>query len=66
MIVMQDTLVKIDTLAIDELNSKAWSLNRKDAYKAIELSTEALAKSKEINYRHGIARALTTVGTYQV
>lgn len=66
MIVMQDTLVQIDTLAIDELNSKAWSLNRKDAYKAIELSTEALAKSKEIDYKKGIAHALKTLGTSQV
>ncbi|MBN8694709.1 MAG: GAF domain-containing protein [Bacteroidetes bacterium] len=66
MIVMQDTLVQIDTLAIDELNSKAWALNRKDAYKAIELSTEALTKSKEIDYKRGIAHALKTLGTSQV
>lgn len=63
---MQDTLAHTDTAAIDELNAKAWSLNRKDTYKAIELSTEALEKSKRVSYKKGIALALKTLGTSKV
>ena len=63
---MQDTLVGIDTSKIDQLNQSAWALNRKDAYKAIDLGNEALTKSKEIGYKHGIALALKTIGTSKV
>lgn len=63
---MQETLIHIDTKKIDELNHQAWSLNRKDAYKAIELSLEALNKSNQIGYKKGIALALKTLGTSKV
>lgn len=63
---MQETLIQYDTSSIDELNKTAWAINRKDAYKAIELSTEALTKSKEANYKKGIALANKTLGTSYV
>ena len=63
---MQDTLEHTDTLEIDKLNKEAWGINRKDAYKSIELSTLALEKSKKLNYKKGIALALKTLGTANI
>ena len=63
---MQGTLIHTDTSHVDKLNKEAWDLNRKDAYKAIELSTEALNQSKERNYKEGTALALKTLGTASV
>jgi serine phosphatase RsbU (regulator of sigma subunit)/putative methionine-R-sulfoxide reductase with GAF domain len=63
---MQETLVHNDTLEIDNLNKEAWSINRKDAYKSIELSSQALEKSQKINYKKGIALAYKTLGTASI
>ena len=63
---MQDTLEHTDTSEIDKLNKEAWGINRKDAYKSIELSTKALERSKELNYKKGIALALKTLGTANI
>ena len=63
---MQDTLEHTDTLEVDKLNKEAWGINRKDAYKSIELSTLALEKSKKLNYKKGIALALKTLGTANI
>ncbi|HWY12408.1 MAG TPA: GAF domain-containing protein [Bacteroidia bacterium] len=63
---MQVTLEHTDTTEIDKLNKEAWGINRKDAYKSIELSTKALEKSKQLNYKKGIALALKTLGTANI
>lgn len=63
---MHDTLEHIDTLEIDKLNKEAWSINRKDAYKSIELSSKALEKSQKANYKKGIALAYKTLGTASI
>ncbi len=63
---MQVTLENIETTEIDKLNKEAWGINRKDAYKSIELSTKALEKSKQLNYKKGIALALKTLGTANI
>jgi len=47
---------------IEDLNSRAWELNREDPAKAIELANEALSKSNDINYTKGIALAKKTLG----
>lgn len=56
----------VDTSQVDELNKEAWAINRKDAPKAAELSRKALEESKALNYRHGIACALKTLGTSHI
>jgi transcriptional regulator with GAF, ATPase, and Fis domain len=63
---MQDTLVHTDTSEIDKLNKEAWSINRKDAYRSIELASKALEKASKINYRKGIAFAYKTLGTASI
>jgi transcriptional regulator with GAF, ATPase, and Fis domain len=54
------------TLEIDELNSKAWSLNRENASLSIELAKEALENSIRIDYTAGIANAKKTLGACHV
>lgn len=54
------------TEQIDKLNKEAWDINRKDAYKSIQLSTEALERSKPLDYKKGIAHALKTLGTANI
>lgn len=54
------------TQEIDELNREAWSLNRKNAVKSIELANEALSKSIQENYPKGIALAKKTLGACHV
>jgi transcriptional regulator with GAF, ATPase, and Fis domain/tetratricopeptide (TPR) repeat protein len=49
-------------LEIEELNSQAWSLNRENSEKAVELANLALTKSTAINYPLGIALAKKTLG----
>lgn len=63
---MQDTLVYTDTSEIDKLNKEAWNINRKDAYKSIELASKALERSSKINYKKGIALAYKTLGTASI
>lgn len=63
---MQDTLVHTETSEIDKLNKEAWGINRKDAYKSIDLASKALEKSESINYRKGIALAYKTLGTANI
>ncbi len=59
-------LIKISTDFIDDLNVSAWSINRKNPNKAIEISNEALKQSKTNNYKKGIADALKTLGAANV
>ncbi len=59
-------VVTFSKISIDELNSSAWDLNRKDPKKAIELSTKALNQSKLNNYTEGVANALKTLGAANV
>ncbi|MDX2174518.1 MAG: GAF domain-containing protein [Bacteroidota bacterium] len=59
-------LINVSTDFIDELNTNAWSINRKDPNKAIEISNDALQQSKSINYKKGIADALKTLGAANV
>lgn len=63
---MQDTLENTIVGSIDKLNKQAWDINRKDAYKAIQLGTEALEKSKSIEYKKGTALALKVLGTASI
>jgi transcriptional regulator with GAF, ATPase, and Fis domain len=63
---MHVTLENTVTEQIDQINKQAWEINRKDAYKSIQLSTEALEKSKVLDYRKGIAHALKTLGTANI
>ena len=51
---------------IDDLNTNAWAINRKDPKKAIELSNTALQQSQTANYKKGIADALKTLGASNV
>ncbi len=55
-----------DTPDIDQLNKEAWSINRSDALRAIELSEEALRKSTEIKYKKGMALAYKTLGAANI
>ncbi len=48
--------------AIDTLNQEAWVLHVTDSTKALELSTQAIEMSREINYKHGLAKALCILG----
>ncbi len=63
---MQDTIEQIDTSEIDQLNTEAWSINRKDAYKSIEISSKALEKANKLKYKKGIALAYKTLGTASI
>ncbi|MBA3665923.1 MAG: GAF domain-containing protein [Bacteroidetes bacterium] len=54
------------TQEIDELNHEAWSINRKNAVKSIELAKLALDKSTGLNYTKGIALAKKTLGACHV
>jgi transcriptional regulator with GAF, ATPase, and Fis domain len=54
------------TLEIDELNANAWSLNRENAPKSIELANKALENSISANYINGIAHAKKTLGACHV
>ncbi len=63
---MQSTLEQTDTSEIDRLNKEAWSINRKDAYKSIELSSKVLARANQLNYKKGIALAYKTLGTASI
>jgi transcriptional regulator with GAF, ATPase, and Fis domain len=63
---MQETLLQTDTKIIDELNAQAWAINRKEAQRAIELSKEAYERSKELNYKKGMALALKTMGAANI
>jgi transcriptional regulator with GAF, ATPase, and Fis domain len=47
---------------VDLLNEQAWDLNRKDPKRSITLAEEALALSRETDYRKGCAYALRTIG----
>ncbi|MBS1650520.1 MAG: GAF domain-containing protein [Bacteroidetes bacterium] len=51
---------------IENLNSEAWTLNRKDPKKAIELSEHALKLAMEVNDQKGKAFALKTLGAANV
>jgi transcriptional regulator with GAF, ATPase, and Fis domain len=59
-------LINVSTDFIDELNTNAWSINRKDPNKSIEISNQALQQSKSISYKKGIADALKTLGASNV
>jgi transcriptional regulator with GAF, ATPase, and Fis domain len=63
---MEDAVLDIDTSVMDELNKTAWSINRKEAQKAIDLSKEAFEKSNEIGYKKGMALALKTMGAAHI
>ncbi len=54
--------LETNIIKIDELNDEAWSINRKEPIKAIELSTLTLASSQQLNYKMGEALALKTLG----
>ncbi|MGZ3919746.1 MAG: GAF domain-containing protein, partial [Bacteroidia bacterium] len=54
------------TQEIDELNHEAWSINRKNAVRSIELANEALKKSTDSNYIKGIALSKKTLGACHV
>ncbi len=54
------------TVEIDELNASAWSLNRENAPKAIEMASKALERSVSLNYTNGIAHAKKTLGACHV
>ncbi|MCW3076929.1 MAG: hypothetical protein JWO32_1538, partial [Bacteroidetes bacterium] len=54
------------TQEIDELNHEAWTINRKNAVKSIELAQNALSKANEINYTKGKALAKKTLGACHV
>jgi serine phosphatase RsbU (regulator of sigma subunit)/tetratricopeptide (TPR) repeat protein len=47
---------------IDRLNQEAWDLNRRDPQKALVQSIEAKELSLALNYQHGTACALMTMG----
>jgi transcriptional regulator with GAF, ATPase, and Fis domain len=47
---------------VDDLNQKAWEINRADPAGSIKLAEEALIKASEINYPLGIALAKKTIG----
>ncbi len=59
---MQSTVTNNSLSEIDELNKEAWSINRKDDIKALELANLALQKSIDLNYSAGIALAKKTIG----
>ncbi|MDP3557811.1 MAG: GAF domain-containing protein [Bacteroidota bacterium] len=63
---MNTSTLNISTSKIDDLNQKAWSLNREDTPKAIELATEALDESTKLEYSLGIALAKKTLGACHV
>lgn len=51
---------------IDDLNTSAWVLNRKNPLKAVEISIEALQHAKLANYKKGIADAFKTIGVSNI
>ena len=59
-------VINTNTITIDDLNTNAWAINRKDPKKAIELSTAALQQSQTTTYKKGIADALKTLGAANV
>ncbi len=63
---MSTETLNISTIEIDELNASAWSLNRENAPKAMELAAKALERSVSINYANGIAHAKKTLGACHV
>jgi transcriptional regulator with GAF, ATPase, and Fis domain len=63
---LSTTKINNSTIDIDELNSRAWSLNREDAAKSIELATKAMADSVALDYVNGIACAKKTLGACHV
>lgn len=63
---MSTSTLNNSTIQIDELNSKAWSLNREDANKSIELASKALQDSIALDYVNGIACAKKTLGACHV
>ncbi len=63
---MDTSTLNNSTLEIDELNSEAWSLNRENAPKAIEMANKALENSTALNYINGIACAKKTLGACHV
>ena len=54
------------TFEIDKLNSEAWSLNRENASRSIELANKALENSIAVDYISGIASAKKTLGACHV
>lgn len=58
---MQGTIV-ISIDKIDELNSEAWSINRKEPKKAITACLDIIKQSEAQNYLRGKALALRTLG----
>jgi len=63
---LSTTTINNSTIEIDELNSRAWSLNREDASKSIELATKAMTDSVALDYVNGIACAKKTLGACHV
>jgi len=59
-------LINTVTQEIDDLNREAWSINRKNAVKSIELANEALSKSINEHYIKGIALAKKTLGACHI
>ena len=55
-----------DIKLIDDLNQKAWTLNRKQPVEAIKLANEALFLSSKQNYIKGEAEAYKTLGASNV
>ncbi|MFI5148131.1 MAG: tetratricopeptide repeat protein [Bacteroidia bacterium] len=51
---------------VDRLNEEAWSFNRTNPGKAIELSENALAYARQISYKAGMAMAWRTLGASYV
>ncbi|MEO6301654.1 MAG: tetratricopeptide repeat protein, partial [Bacteroidia bacterium] len=63
---MDTSTLNNSTIEIDELNSEAWSLNRENVPKAIELANKALDNSIALNYTNGIALAKKALGACHV
>jgi len=62
-----ENLIKNTSIqSINEINNLAWSLNREDTVKAIELANKALNDSETFNYKLGIALAKKTLGACHV
>jgi hypothetical protein len=51
-----------ELIEIDRLNLEAWQARIYDSNRAYEISKDVVAKSRQLNYRKGLAEGLRTCG----